>query len=311
MIFIFALLLTACAPASAPDSAPLAPAPLDAYRTQTPTPTQVRDPFTTAADPARPSPTPLLYTIATGDSFTRIADRFGVSVSDLQNANPGVAPNALTIGMTIRIPTGPQDALTVVPTPTPVPLRISQVDCFPGASGGKWCFALVDNPYPHPLENISARLMLINPNNEIVAEQMVVTVLNVIYPGRSLPLAAYFPPPLESGLAPRVQVSSSTALLPIDLRYLPAEAQNITVSVNWSGRSAQVTGSVVLLGDSVPASQVRLAAVVYDLQGQVVGVRRIELAGPLEPGARLPFDFEVGSLGGVIARVDVLAEALP
>ncbi len=271
----------------------------------------MRDPFTLAVDPARPSPTPVLYIITAGDTFIRIAERFGVSVSDLQNANPGVSPNALTIGMTIRIPTGPQDALTVVPTPTPVPLQINQIDCFSGASGGKWCFALVDNPYAYPLENISAQFMLIDSNNEIVAEQMVVTALNILYPGRSIPLAAYFPPPLASGLSPRVQVASSTALLPIDLRYLPAEAQNITVSVNWSGRSAQVTGSVVLLGNAGLASQVRLAAVVYDLQGHVVGVRRIELAGPLEAGARLPFDFEAGSLGGVIARVEVLVEALP
>lgn len=287
------------------------PGSLDFYRTRTPTPTLLRDPFTLAVEPARPSPTPLLYTITTGDTFIRIADRFGVSVLDLQNANPGIAPNALTIGMTIRIPTGPQDALTVVPTPTPVPLRIGQVDCFPGSGGGMWCFALVENPYPNPLENIAAQLMLVNAANEIVTEQVAVTPLNILYPGRRMPVAAYFPPPLEIGLLPRVQVASSTSLLPIDLRYLPAEAQNITVSVDWSGRSARVTGSVVLLGNSAAASQVRLAGVVYDLPGHVVGVRRIDLAGGLEPGGRMPFDFEVGSLGGVIAQVDVLVEALP
>lgn len=253
----------------------------------------------------------MLYTIAQGDTFTRIAERFGVSVADLQSANPGIAPNALTIGMTIRIPTGPQDALTVVPTPTPAPLQINQVDCFPVMGGGMWCFALIENPYPAPLENIAVQVRLVNAQGEIVAEQVVVTPLNILYPTRRMPVAAYFPPPLANDLQPRVQVISSTILLPIDQRYLPAEAQNITARVNWSGRSAQVTGSVVLLGNSAAASQVRLAAVVYDLQGHVVGVRRVELNSGLEPGVRLPFDFEVGSLGGVIAQVDVLVEALP
>lgn len=306
------LLLAGCAPAALPrvGGTPV-PGVLDSYRTRTPTPTMARNPFTLAVEPARPSPTPLLYTIAVGDTFTRIADRFGVSVADLQNANPGIAPNALTIGMTIRIPTGPQDALTVVPTPTPVPLNIGQVDCFPTSGGGLWCFALVENPYPNPLENIAVQLMLVDANNEVVAEQVAVTPLNILYSGRRMPVAAYFPPSLETGLLPRVQAVSSTSLLPIDLRYLPAEAQNITVSVDWSGRSARVTGSVVLLGNNASASQVRLAAVVYDLQGHVVGVRRFDLSGGLEPGGRLPFDVEVGSLGGVIALVDVLVEALP
>jgi LysM repeat protein len=54
------------------------------------------------------------YTIRPGDSFYALAARFGVSVSALIAANPGVDPNRLVVGQTICIPGVP------VPPPTPV-----------------------------------------------------------------------------------------------------------------------------------------------------------------------------------------------
>jgi len=43
--------------------------------------------------------------IRSGDTFFALAQRFGVSVADLQAANPGVNPNALQIGQLVCIPT--------------------------------------------------------------------------------------------------------------------------------------------------------------------------------------------------------------
>jgi peptidoglycan endopeptidase LytF len=45
------------------------------------------------------------YVIRSGDTFFALAQRFGVSVADLQAANPGVNPNALQIGQLVCIPT--------------------------------------------------------------------------------------------------------------------------------------------------------------------------------------------------------------
>lgn len=59
-----------------------------------------------------PAPAPELgpggtYTIKAGDTFARLSGRFGVSVQDIEQANPGVDPRRLRIGQAINIPTNP------------------------------------------------------------------------------------------------------------------------------------------------------------------------------------------------------------
>ncbi|NLA58227.1 MAG: LysM peptidoglycan-binding domain-containing protein [Firmicutes bacterium] len=52
-------------------------------------------------------PNGFLYTVQSGDTFFRLAQRFGTTVAAIQAANPGVDPNNLQIGQVICIPTGP------------------------------------------------------------------------------------------------------------------------------------------------------------------------------------------------------------
>jgi LysM repeat protein len=47
------------------------------------------------------------YTIKAGDTFYAIAQRYGITVAALMNANPGVDPNSLLVGQVICIPTAP------------------------------------------------------------------------------------------------------------------------------------------------------------------------------------------------------------
>ena len=47
------------------------------------------------------------YTIRPGDTFFDLARRFGISVQDIINANPGVDPNSLLVGQVICLPIGP------------------------------------------------------------------------------------------------------------------------------------------------------------------------------------------------------------
>lgn len=54
----------------------------------------------TAACPAGSAP----YTIRSGDTFYRIAQRAGISLSALTAANPGVDPNRLRVGQVICVP---------------------------------------------------------------------------------------------------------------------------------------------------------------------------------------------------------------
>lgn len=54
--------------------------------------------------PAPDLPDDGVYRIQAGDTLSAIASRFGVSLTELMNANPGVNPNRLQIGQQIQIP---------------------------------------------------------------------------------------------------------------------------------------------------------------------------------------------------------------
>jgi LysM repeat protein len=257
-----------------------------------------------------PSPTPFTYTVQAGDTISSIALKFGVSIDDLQAANPEVSPNAMPVGQVINIPSNPENP-SGEPTPTPVPFAIRQVECYPTADQGMWCFVLVHNDSPDFMENLSAQVTLVDANRAPVASQTALLPLNILPPNTSLPLTVFFPPEIASDLKPQVQVLTAIRLLPNDERYLPATINNTLVQVNADGRSARVTGHVLLPGNAGTASQVWVTGTAYDEVGRVIGVRRWESKAGLAPGGNLPFEFMVSSLGGRISRVEFAVEARP
>jgi len=94
---------------------PATPVPL-VIASPAPAPAAIASSAPSPSPTPRPTPaaTPALYTVQPGDSLTRLAARFGVSLADLAAAND-LAPNAgLQIGQTLHIP--PQWAAS--PTPT-------------------------------------------------------------------------------------------------------------------------------------------------------------------------------------------------
>ncbi|HBQ29405.1 MAG TPA: peptidoglycan-binding protein, partial [Desulfotomaculum sp.] len=71
-----------------------------------------RDVVVAVAPPVTPPPVcppgqVITYTIKSGDTFFLLAQRFNVGVAAIQQANPGVNPNQLTIGQVINIPCPP------------------------------------------------------------------------------------------------------------------------------------------------------------------------------------------------------------
>ncbi len=52
----------------------------------------------------KPTPTGRTYTIQPGDTFFKLAQRFGTTVQAIQAVNPGVDPNRLQIGQVINLP---------------------------------------------------------------------------------------------------------------------------------------------------------------------------------------------------------------
>ena len=65
-----------------------------------------------------PLPTPQVYMVAKGDTMSRIAKRFGVTIDEIMAANPQIKdPDKITIGDEITIP---------VAAPTSLPDELSE-----------------------------------------------------------------------------------------------------------------------------------------------------------------------------------------
>jgi murein DD-endopeptidase MepM/ murein hydrolase activator NlpD len=262
------------------------------------------------AETPLPTPTPFTYTVQQGDTISSIALQFGVSMDDLQAANPEISPNAMSVGQVINIPSNPENP-SGEPTPTPVVFTIQQIECYPTADQGMWCFVLAHNKFPDFVENISAQVTLVDADNAVLASQTALLQLNILPPNTSLPLTVFFPPEIPSDAKPQVQVLTAIRLLPNDERYLPATINSTLVQVNADGRSAHVNGQVLLPADANAASQIWVTGTAYDEAGRVVGVRKWESNAGLSPGGSIPFAFMVSSLGGRIERVEFAGEARP
>jgi len=316
ILFIFLLLtplLTACA--SALSSSPPSAVELTPFLTSTPIPSSPMEAIQTpeglvTAEAPLSSPTPFTYTVQQGDTISGIALKFGVSMDDLQAANPEVSPDAMSIGQVINIPSHPENP-TGEPTPTPAPFAIQQIECYSTADKGMWCFVLAHNDFSDFMENVSAQVTLVDANNRTLMSQTALLPLNILPPGTSLPLSIFFPPEAPLDAKPQVQVLTAIRLLPDDERYLPATINNTLVQVNPEGRSARVNGQVLLPASSKAASEIWVTGTAYDESGRVVGVRRWEWDDGLAPGGSLPFEFMLSSLGGTIARVEFAVEARP
>ena len=301
----YLFLFSSCAPAALPNQ----PAALTPYHTLTPGATTTPALGFVAGPAALPSPTPFTYVIQAGDTMGALAQQFGVPLDALIAANPGVSPNAMPVGATLYIPTDKNNP-TNESTPTPVPFAVAQVQCYPTLDNGMWCFALAQNDSDAALENLSARISLLSADGGLVAAQDAIPPLNVIPPHASLPLTAFFAPPIPADAQPQAQILSSTILPLDDARYLPALIVNPQTEIAPGGRAARVTGQVSLPANVAEAKTVWVAAVAYDAAGRVVGFRRWEGNG-LAPGASIPFELTVSSLGSRVTRVELFAEARP
>lgn len=299
-LLLIGMLLSACANPGSP--AQTTDAELQPYLTQTPASTSTPNVLVILETP-QPTVTLQIYIVEAGDTISEIAEKFKIPQSDLIAANPDVNPNALTIGQTLFIP-DPSAPIAAASTLTPVPVPVTQTVCHPTADSGNWCFALIQNNSADALENVSAQITLFDEGQSIIASQTAFLPLDVIAPNAVLPVYVFFPN-TPANVRPQVQVLSA---MPGGSAYLPALLNNIITQIDWSGKSARVSGQVFLPAESNAATQVWVAAVAYDKNGTVVGVRRWE-GGALQPGGWLSFDFSVASAGGRIEAVEFFVQA--
>jgi hypothetical protein len=238
-----------------------------------------------------------------------IAERYRISLDDLIAANPNISPNSLSIGTVLQIPGNPSTPGSAS-TPTPVPAPITQTVCHPTADRGLWCFALIRNDSATAIDNVSAQMTLIDSTGAVLASQPALLPLNILQPNTALPVYTFYVPQVPATAILQVQVLTAVSLGPDDPRYLPARIDNTSMQINQEGYLAQVSGQVSLSADSKAATQVWVAAVAYDEDGRVVGVRRWE-GGGMQAGTSIPFNFAVSSVGAEINAVEFAVEARP
>jgi hypothetical protein len=306
LFILLAISLVACG--SNPDLGTAAPS-MEPRPYQTATPSPTVTPIPPSSFASLPTPTPIIHVIEGNDTLIGIAEKYGITLEELQAANPGVSPLFLQVGTELIIPLGSN--IPVEPTVTPVPFLIRQLNCYPTADGGIWCLALVTNDFPDTIENLSALITLRDKNGEEIASRLAFAPLNILPPGKSVPIAAFFPPPLPADVAPEAQLLTAIRILPTDTRYVPAAIQNSLVNIDWNAKTAQASGQITLIQPDTWATQTWLLAIAYDTGGNVVGFRRWEHYDLLTAGERREFSFSVSSLGPDIASVELLIECRP
>ena len=305
-LLLFIFLITACAPNAIQSGSNNS---LEPYLTVTPSLTSTPNVIVIAETPL-PTSTPFVYIIQAGDTFSALAERYKIPQDDLRAANPDVSPNSMSVGTTLLIPDS-STSLAAASTLTPVPAPVTQAVCHPTADNGLWCFALIQNNTPHILENVFAQITLLDENNNAIASQTAFMPLDIIPPNSSLPVYVFFPNrPAALRINPQVQLLSAIKLNSNNTRYLPAALNNTIAQIDWNGLTAQLSGQIYLPTESTAATQVWVAAVAYDKDGRVVGVKRWE-GGAVQPGGSLSFSFLVSSLASAIDAVEFIVEARP
>ncbi len=286
---------------------------LTPYQTLTPSPTPSGTPPVATSLPTQ-TPTPVTYTVRKDDDMFGISLRYGITLQALQTANPSVNPYWLSVGQVLVIP------VTLTPTPPGAPglttttpptaaVQLGPTVCYPSADGGLWCLVNAHNTGSEALETVLARITIPGLAAGQPVEQTTSAPIDVLDPGKSFPLVAYFPAPAPKATTGEAVVVSVLPVNPANQRYLGTQATAITSSIAEDGMSARVTGNVALQPGDSPARQVWVAVLAYGRNGQPVGVRKWEDTTGLKPGENLSFDIIVYSLGPKIARVDILAEA--
>ena len=302
LILTCAFLLTACAPASIPNTSSNS---IEPYLTVTPSLTSTPNVLVIAETPL-PTATPFIYTIQSGDTFSELAEQFKISQDALRAANPDVSPNSMSVGTTLLIPDSSQP-LSSASTLTPVPAPVTQTVCHPSADNGLWCFALIHNDTSGVLENVSAQITLLDENNNPLASQTAFLPLDIIPANSSLPVYVFFP---DTSASANIQIQLLSVIQSNNSQRPSASLHNTIAQINWNGLSAHLSGQVILPAESTAATQIWVAAVAYDKDGQVVGLKRWE-GGAIQPGGNISFSFLVSSLGPKIDSVQFVVEARP
>lgn len=312
LLAVITMVMTGCsAGQTASPSVTIESITLTPYSSPTPsaTPEELELDLVTPTLSPSATPTPMLYTIVEGDTMLGIALRLGISLEELQTANPEVNPRLLVVGTSLVIPLG--DILPENPaTATPLPIQVDRTNCYL-APDGIWCFVLIKNQRARALENLSAQVVLYDLTGEILTQGTAFGPLNFVAAGQEIPLAVFFPGRFPPDFTATAKILTGHLVPKNDDRYLNAWLEIDEVRIDGGGNQAELAGSIGLPAKSQPGSVTWILVVAYDPAGNVVGIRKVEQLGQFEPGSSRTFETSVFSLGSAISDVKSLVEVRP
>ena len=303
---LMALLLAGCGQVITrvePSPTPTSTVQVVIIATQRPTATPA--PYTPAPT-ATPTitPTPIIYLIQQGDSLLEIANRFGVSVQGLQDANGITDPRKLQINQELVIPreVARSDG-TPNATPTPLPFVVQNVSFSHTPLGGLWCFGEVLNTLGLDLEQAGVTVELLDEAGTVLASAQEFVQLDLIAPGARAPFALRFGNPPRSfasySARPWVGVRGFVGSYYRDLvaRDLQGEGERYA--------AYRVSGVIANVGPE-DAVGVTLTVTLYDALGRVIGTRRgVPEHNVIPRGGETSFALDITPSGGPVDGFEV------
>lgn len=272
-------------------------------------PTTTPAPYTPEPTPTPTiTPTPVFHTIAAGESLLAIANRYGVSVAALQDANGILDPRSLQIGQQLIIPRE-EDAIIAAdatPTPTPMPVAVENLHFSENVIGGLWVLGEVVNVSDVALEQVRVGVTLLGAEGQEVGQAQGLVALDLVSQGERAPFAILF------GEAPGAFEQYRAFALSAVPGFVGSYYRDLTVGdiATESERYASytVTGVVQNTGPE-DAVSVQVVLTAYDPLDRVVAMREIEPEHNVIPrGGSSPFTAVLAPVGGPVVRIHAAAQ---
>jgi len=261
---------------------------------------------TSTSTPA-PTPTPTIHIVTLGETISSIALRYGLNMNMLLAANPAIDPYSLIVGDQVIIPAG-NEQMQIGGLSEPLALDLSQPECSRTFEGGLWCFTILSNPLDEAASNLAVTFKALNASAEEIASHTVPAILNKLDPGQTIPASAYFSGPLPAAFNVTASLASAYPASRSGKTFFPVDTGTPVIEI--AGRLAKVSGEAIPVADPGKTVDVLVAALAYDINGNLVGIRRTENRVTLDEGKGLNFNLFVYSSGGVINSVIIMAEAI-
>ncbi|MBI3958649.1 MAG: LysM peptidoglycan-binding domain-containing protein, partial [Chloroflexi bacterium] len=255
------------------------------------------------------TPTPIFYTIKPGDSLLGVAQRYGVTVAAIQDANGILDPRTLQIGQQLVIPLPEDeedDPANATPTPTALPITVQNVHFSETAIGGLWVLGEVQNSSGQPLEQVRVGVALLDKSDGEIARASGMVALDLLEVNDVAPFALLF------GSAPGNFDHYITFPLNAVPAYVGSYYRDLVVeNVESEGEryaAYTVTGTVRNVGPE-DAVSVQVILTAYDPLDRVVAMRKVPPEhNVVSPGGSTTFSIVLAPVGGPVTRIAAVAQ---